>query len=282
MPFWNTVRYAVGIFLVAAPCAVNAEDLHAMLPDNIRQSGTVSVATNPTYPPFVFIDSKGEASGIEPDLFRAMADKLGIKPVFTSVEFATILPSVQAGRFQVGLGGFFDTPARREVVQFIDYLYALDGLVTQPGNPNKISVNDLCGKTISASAGSAEATNLNALSKQCTDHGKPAIDVAVLNGTPAQIIAVKSGRVAAANVTKAVVAYMATQSGAGVEDVPGTVPIVNGEKELEGIMVGKDDTQLAKALEAAMNAMIADGTYERVLKKWSIPDDLVVKQATLD
>lgn len=271
-----------GSLLVSGLSAAYAADLNAMLPANIREAGVLTAAAIPSYPPFVFVDSKGEPTGIDPDLFRAVAEKLGVKLVITPIEFATILPSVQAGRFDVGLGAYFDTPERRQVVRFIDDLYAVDGLVTRPGNPDKISVNDLCGKTISASQGSAEDTNLNNLSKQCIDHGKPAINVVVLNGTPAQIVAVKSGRVSAANVTKAVVVYMASQDGANLEDLPGIVPNASGTKELQGCIVQKDRADLAKALAAAMNALIADGTYARILQKWNIPEDLWVKQVTLE
>lgn len=282
-PVTASLLLALCGFMHFAVCSTaQAADPSAIVPAKIRQAGTLTVAANPTYPPFAFRDDSGQAAGIEPDLVRAMAGKLGLTPVFTPIEFVTILPSIQAGRFDVGVGGFFDTPERRGVVRFVDYLYAKDGVVTRKGNPDHISVGDLCGKTISASESSEEATNLDALSKACIGQGKPAINVVRLKGTPAQIIAVKSGRVAGASVTKAVVAYMATQSGAGVEDVPGTLPIANGNQELEGILVGEDQSDLAKALQAAMNALIADGSYARILKKWGIPMDLALGQATLD
>lgn len=250
-----------------------------MLPAKERQAGEITAATNAAYPPFAFVDSNNQSVGIEPDLLRAIAQKLGVKAVLTPMEFVGIMPSLQAGRFDIGLGGFFDTAARRQVATFIDYMYAVDGLVTRPGNPDRIFVNDLCGKTISGSEASAEVVNLNALSKRCTDAGTPAINVVVLKGTPAQIEAVKSGRVMAANVTKAVVVYMASQPAAGVEDVPGLVTSADGQKQLDGIMLRQDEPELANAIEAAMNALIADGTFGHILKKWGIPDDLFLKQA---
>ena len=260
----------------------SAEEPRDLLPAKIREAGVVAVAANATYPPFAFNDSNGVSSGIEPDLMRAIAAKLGIKAEFTGLEFVTIMPSIQAGRFVVGLGGFFDTPARREVSHFIDYMYAVDGLVTREGNPDHVSVTDLCGKSISASESSAEVTNLLALSKQCTDHGKPAIDVVVLKGTPAQIVAVKSGRVVAACVTKAVTVYIASQSGSGVEGVPGIVPQASGVKQLDGMMVRKDEPELAKAMEAALNALIADGTVAAVMKKWGLPEELALPRTILN
>jgi ABC-type amino acid transport substrate-binding protein len=82
----------------------------------------------------------------------------------------------------------------------------------------------------------------------------------------------------AANVTKAVVVYTASQPGAGVEDVPGLVENADGQKQLDGIMLRKDEADLANAMEAAMNALIADGTYATIMKKWGIPEDLFLKQ----
>jgi polar amino acid transport system substrate-binding protein len=273
---------AFGLLLASGFSQADAADLNTLLPTKVREVGVLTAAAIPSYPPFAFVDSKGEPTGIDSELFRAMAEKLEVKPLITPIEFATILPSVQAGRFDVGLGAYFDTPERRQVVLFVNDLYAIDSLVTRPGNPDKISVDDLCGKTISASQGSAEDTNLNNLSKQCTDNGKPAINVVVLNGTPAQIVAVKSGRVSAANVTKAVVAYMASQDAANLAEIPGIVPNASGTKEFQGFIVEKDRMDLAKALEAALNAIIADGSYARILKKWNVPEELWVKQAKLD
>ena len=274
MKIWKKLAIAGGL-LLAMPCvSAWAEDLGAMLPAKVRQAGEITAASNAAYPPFAFADSDHQAVGIEPDLLRAIAEKLGVKAALTPIEFVGIMPALQAGRFDVELGGFFDTEARRQVATFIDYMYAVDGLITRPGNPDHISVNDLCGKTISGSETSAEVVNLNALSKRCTDADKPAIDVVVLKGTPAQVVAVKSGRVMAANVTKAVVVYVASQPSAGVEDVPGLVENADGQKQLDGIMLRKDSPGLAKAMEAAMNALIADGTYARILKKWGIPEDL--------
>jgi polar amino acid transport system substrate-binding protein len=269
-----------GALLLAAGCvSARADDLAAMVPAKVRQAGEITAAQNATYPPFAFVDKNNQPAGIEPDLMRAIAQKLGVKVALTPMEFVNIMPALQAGRFEVGLGGFFDTAARRQVVTFVDFMYAVDGLITRPGNPDHISVNDLCGKTISGSETSAEVVNLNALSKLCTDAGKPAIDVVVLKGTPAQVEAVKSGRVMAANVTKAVSVYTASQPGAGLEDVPGVVLNANGQKQLDGIMLRKDEPDLANAIAAAMNALIADGTFAHILKKWGIPEDLFLKQA---
>jgi polar amino acid transport system substrate-binding protein len=170
----------------------------------------------------------------------------------------------------------------RQVVRFIDDMKAIDGLLTRPGNPDKISVDDMCGKTISASQGSVEDINLHDHSKQCVDKGKPAINVVVLNGTPAQLVAVKSGRVSAANVTAAVVAYIATQDAANLEAVPGIVPDASGTTKLQGVIVQGTRTDLQAAMGAALNALIADGTYARILKKWNVPEDVWVTQATLD
>lgn len=259
-----------------------AEDLSAMVPAKVRDAGAITIASNAAYPPFAFADSNNQATGIEPDLLRAIAEKLGLRADLTPMEFVGIMPAVQAGRFDVGLGGFFDTEARRQVGSFIDYMYAVDGLIAQPGNPDHVSVGGLCGKTVAGSETSAEVVNLIALSKRCTDEGKPAIDVVALKGTPALVIAIRSGRVMAASVTKAVVVYMASQPGAGVEDVPGVMENADGQKQLDGILVRKDEPDLANAMAAALNAIIVDGTYARIMKKWGIPDELLLTRAILN
>ena len=60
------------------------------------------------------------------------------------------------------------------------------------------------------------------------------------------------------------------------------MPDPSGEKKLQGFILPKSETQLAKALQAAMNAAVADGIYARILKKWNIPQDVAVEKATVD
>lgn len=253
-----------------------------LLPEAVRKAGEISVAANPSYPPFDFKNEAGEASGLEAALMRAMAKKLNINLKFTGIEFASILPGVNAGRFDVGIGGYSNTEERRKVVEFVNYLYAVDGLVVRKGNPDKISLNDFCGKTISTSQGSYQTVNLTALSQKCVAEGKPAIEMQVLQGTPAQVVALKSGRVQASNIDKAVGVYLVSKDSENIEEVPGVLLNAGGNKLVMGFILKKGETELAKALQAALNEVIKDGEYAKILKEWNITANSAVTESTLN
>ncbi len=213
---------------------------------------------------------------------RAIAKKLNINLKFTGIEFASILSGVNAGRFDVGIGGYNNTEERRKAVEFVNYLNAVDGLVVRKGNPEKISEDNICGKSISASQGSYQAVNLAALSEKCVAAGKPAIDMSVLQGTPAQIVALKSGRVQVSNIDKAVGAYLVKKDSENLEEVPGVLPSASGNKLQMGFILKKGDLDLAKALQAGLNEVIKDGEYARILKDWNISAEGAVAQSTLN
>jgi polar amino acid transport system substrate-binding protein len=259
-----------------------AAELSSLLPANIREAEVITAAAIATYPPFAFVDDKNAPTGIEPELLHALAAKLHVKAQITPIEYPAMLPSIQAGRFEVGLGGFFDTPERRQVVLFVTNMYALGGLLTRKGNPDKIAFDNLCGKTVSTTEGTFQAIHLDLISKECVADGRPTVNIVLMKGTPPQVESLKSGRIAAIYLTKAVMAYMAGQNATDLEDLPGVMPDPSGEKKLQGFILPKSEKQLATALQEALNAAIADGTYARILKKWSIPEDVGVEKATVD
>jgi len=265
----------------AGSSAFAADKLNELLPEKIRAAGEIHVASNSAYPPFAFKNEAGDASGVESALLRAMAEKLGVKVKFTSIDFTSILPGVKAGRFDIGSGGFNNTEERRKVVEFVNYANAVSGVIVQKGNPHKISVSDLCGKSIAASEGSAQRANLGAISDKCQAQGKQALEMPTLKGTPAMVVALKSQRVQGVYIDLAVAGYLVGKDPT-IEALPGTVPNADGSKLVMGVLMKKGDVQLAKALQAGLNAAIKDGTYGKILKEWGIADDIRLQEATIN
>jgi polar amino acid transport system substrate-binding protein len=275
------VVLGVGLGVTFSAVAV-AEDLKKLLPDDIRQAGEIHVAANASYPPFSFRGENGESTGLEPTIVRALADKLGIKATFTAVDFATVMPSITAGRFDLGVAGYNNTEERQKVVEFVNYLYAVDGLVVLKGNPDGLSTQNLCGKVISTSQGSYQTNNVANLSDACVKSGKPAIDSQVFQGTPAQIVALKSHRVQGSNIDSAVAAYTVLKDSENLEQAPGIVVNASGQRLQMGMIMKKGGLKLAEALKAALNAIIADGTYAKILEQWRIADQSKITEATIN
>lgn len=276
----GAVLVAGSALLTGLPLAGAAEKV--VLPERISKAGEIHVAANAAYPPFNFQAESGESSGVEVDLLNAIGKQIGVKLKYSPSGFVTILPGVTSGRFDVGAAGFWNTEERRKVVEFINYAYAVDGLVVMKGNPAGISVDNLCGKTISASQGSYQANNLKAISDKCVADGKPAIEISLFQGTPNQIVALKSGRVQASNIDRAVGAYLAGKDGGSIEPLSTPMPNAAGNKFLMAFMVQKNEMDLARAVQTGLNALIKDGSYAQILKKWGLADEARLPEATLN
>lgn len=248
------------------------------LPDRIAESKTMQVALNSGYPPLEMKDeATGEFKGFDIDLAAAMAKVLGVKIVYQDGAFEQMTPSLQSGRVDMIMSGFYDTPKRREFFTFIDYLVAGAQFYTLESLKELQSPNDLCGKIITTSRGTSYPDTVKAFSdKVCVAEGKPPIEVIVDTDLAQQLTNLKTGR-----------AVAAVQ---GLEAVPTIVQMEPGtyrplgehfSSALMGMAFRKDDTQLRDAFHAALKQVIADGTYDELIKKWKL-DLSGYKDATID
>jgi len=246
---------------------VNAK-LAAMVPDSIKSDGKVVVATDPTYAPMELVAEDGSTiTGVDPEIGAALGEVLGVKFTFVKSTFDAILPGLSAGKYELGMSSFTDTKEREKVLDFVTYFKAGTDLMVPAGNPKKLSVSDdsLCGLAVAAEKGTIQSdSDIPDRSKKCTDGGKKAIDEKVYPDQNAVNLALATGRVDAALADSGVAGYMAKQSDKKFEVVGepyATAPY--------GIAVPKSDGKFAEALQGAVNEIIKNGTYKKILAKWA-------------
>ena len=91
----------------------------AGLISGVANAATLRVATNPTFPPFEFVNSETkEVTGFEMDLIRAMAKQAGYDVEILNIGFDGIIPALMAGTADVGASGFSITEERKKRVLF--------------------------------------------------------------------------------------------------------------------------------------------------------------------
>jgi polar amino acid transport system substrate-binding protein len=178
-----------------------------MLPENIRSAGVINAATDPQNPPYDFYDKDNTTLiGLEQDLAAAIGQKLGVKFEFHPAQFASIIPALQAGRFDVGMSAFGDFAPREKVVDEIDYTTEATGLIVAAGNPHNIRrIGDLCGLKAAAVQGSIPLELLDKQKDQCPQD-KP-LEVLQFPSNDQMVLAVRSGRADAMMDTYGVAAY---------------------------------------------------------------------------
>jgi polar amino acid transport system substrate-binding protein len=97
----------------------------AGVPQAIASKGSIVVAADATYAPNEFIAPKSSAVvGMDADLARAIGAVLSLKFEVANSTFATIMPGLQSGKYDLGMSSFTDTKERERVVDFVTYFSA--------------------------------------------------------------------------------------------------------------------------------------------------------------
>jgi polar amino acid transport system substrate-binding protein len=246
-------------------------DLGKKLPKAIQDSGVVKIGSDIEYAPIEFFKENTKiAQGLDVDIANAMAAKLGVKAQFIDdTDFAGIILALRSGRFDIVVSAMNDTAERRgKGVDFIDYFRAGTSVLAKKGNPLNIqSLDDLCGKTVAVQKGTVQETDIIAPQQaKCTAAGKPKIDVLTFEKDTDALQQVKTGRAVADLEDFPVAAYNETTSPNDFQ-VVGTPGFEAGQY---GIAVPKEQTKLRDTLQSALKAVIADGTYDKILQKWNL------------
>ena len=244
-------------------------DIGKKLPSAIQQSKEIKVGSDIAYAPVEFYkEGTQEVQGIDYDLGQALGQKLGVKVTFANTTFDGIIPALKANRFDIIMSAMSDTPERQKEIDFIDYFKAGTSILVKKGNPQGIkSLDDLCGKTIALQKGTTQEEVATDQQAKCASAGKPKINVLTYDKDTDAQLQLRSGRSVADMNDFPVAAYAAQTVGGGNEFEVVGEQIGAGPY---GIGVRKDDNQLRDALQEALKAVIADGTYTQILQKWNV------------
>ena len=264
----TSLMAALALCASAVAYAAVDEAARALLPDDIKQKGTLVVAMPLDFEPFNYLDDKNEQTGLDVDMIRAIGDKLGLKVDIQRIGFASMIPSVSGGRVDAAMSAMGILPARLQLVSFVRYGHFSNGLVVRKGNPTNIRNDDACGHTIAVEKGTQPLLVWQKKSDECVAAGKAKIELLVFEGKGPQVLAVESGRAEAAGVGFATAIVAAKHSNGKLDAAPGG-PVPGATVEC-GIAFNKQNVKLGQALEAALNSLVKDGTYDKIWEKWSL------------
>lgn len=252
------------------PATTKDDKLAAAVPERFRDG--IKVASG-VYPPMTELDENGNFSGFDYDLGQALGDKLGVEFSFMNQDFDSIIPSLQSGRHEIIINGMNDTLERQKTLDFVDYFHAGMAIVVKKGNPENITtVLDLCGKTVAVAKATVQAELMKTESENCAGIGKDPIKVSELPAENDALLAVRAGKAAADVLDAAPAAHAATTAGDGelFEVVRDTEHPTGYNPVFTGIGILKQDNDLALAIQAALQALIEEGTYEELLEKYDL------------
>lgn len=239
-------------------------EARALLPDDIRERGVLTVGTDPQLAPLTYIAEDAEITGFDIQLMDLIAERLGVEADIEVVPFTDLLDAATQGEIDVVASAMFDTPQRRTRVDFVDYL--VGGSQWLSSNGNDIDRENACGRVVAVIEGSTQATEeMPRRSQECRDRGAPPVLSLDVAGSSAGAEAVLRDQ-ADAFVTDAPVAeFVVGRSKDRLALVDSTY-----DESIYGLAVAPDRSGLKEAIDIALRSLIDDGSYQRLLGKWGV------------
>ncbi|MFF8600308.1 ABC transporter substrate-binding protein [Streptomyces sp. NPDC015232] len=236
-----------------------------LLPADVRERGSFTLAASVGSPPSsAYLPDGRTVVGLDADFAAAVAKALGLEVKREVAGFEAILPALGSGKYDVGTGNFGVTEERRKTIDFVTYVNDGQGFAARAdsGLAAVTDLSQLCGLKVATGAGTTFERTLEQNRTRCAAAGKPAYEVNVYNEPGAVWMSLQQGRSDVVMSTINGIRYAVTQQ-------PGT-KFLNEYRRLDVGFAFKKGTPLAPAFQAAVNGLKADGTYDRILRKWGV------------
>jgi len=214
------------------------------------------------YPPFTFIDKKGEPAGFDVDSINWIAREMGFKVKHKPIEWAAIVPSLKGKKIDMIASGMSITPERKAAVNFSTPYWLVRQLLVVKSNSKLTSEEALKpGRKIGLLRGSAES---KWMIKHLLKKGYK-FQLRQYDTTELAIEEVANGRVDAAAVSNTALKE-AQEKGLKVKSIGGY-----GQPDVYyGYAVRKEDTGLLKKLNEGLKRLKASPYWEKLVKKWKM------------
>lgn len=218
-----------------------------------KKEEVLVMATNAEFPPYEYHDGDSIV-GIDAEIAQLIADKIGMKLKIEDVAFDSIIPGVQAGKYDMGMAGLTVTEDRLKDVNFSDtYAKGVQVVIVKEDSDIK-TVDDVTGKKIgvqTSTTGDIYATD---------DYGEE--NVTRYDNGAVAVQALSSGKVDCVIIdNEPAKSYVASTKGLKILDTEYVT-------EDYAICFNKEDTELQEKVNSALKDLIADGSVQKVIDKY--------------
>ena len=232
-------------------------------PDAAKQPFVLAVALGS--PPDDFRNEAGDITGWEIDIMRAATQALGLQLELRPTTFDTLIPGLQANRFDAATGQLGVTVAREKVVDMIGTLLGNELFAARADSTITVnSLDDICGLTVATTRGSREMVFADEHQAKCAAAGKKPINALAFNDGNGAAEALMSGRADLYWLGSTAVSYFVAQS-------KGRTKIVGHYTDTSHIGPAlPKGSPMAVPLRAAIQYLMDNGTYEKIVIKWGL------------
>ena len=222
--------------------------------DTIREEGVIRIAMSGAYPPFNFVNDRNEVVGFDPAIGTEIAARMGLEVEIITTAWDGIIAGLLTNRYDAIVGSMSITAERDEVLDFVGPYYTTRRAIFTLPDSGITSVSQLDDVTLGVTLGETHE-------EWARDQG---YDIRTYRGLPELILELQNGRVEAI-VNDSIAAILAM-----------------GEREIEyvmlddletdvigaGIAIREGNPMLAAEMQAALDAMMEDGTYLEIAEEW--------------
>lgn len=246
------------------------DKIAALLPQEVADSGKLVIGASIDYAPAEFrAEDLQTAIGYDVDLGKALGNVLGLEAEVSAGEFDSLLPGIGT-KYNVGISSFTITEERTANFNMISYIEVGSSYAVATGNPSEFDPDAICGTTIGVQTGTWQEEELATFNDECATAGEEAIEVLPYTSQADVTTNVIGGKADAFYADSTVAAYAAELTGGQMEVVGGI-----RDSAPQGIVVSQDDPDLTAAMQAAMQHLMDDGTWEAILTSWGNEDAII-------
>ncbi|MDQ0778251.1 polar amino acid transport system substrate-binding protein [Streptomyces aurantiacus] len=255
-----------------------ADEIAALVPAAIRERGTLRLGQSADASPplgFYATDDKTRI-GSEIDLATLVADTLGLKLDNDEVSWENLFVGLDSGKFDAVFSNVTVTEERKEKYDFATYRLDNIAFEAKKGSGWKVeSPEDAAGRTIAVASGTNQEKILVDWSKQNEKAGRKGITIKYFQKDTDYYLALQSGRIDAYLGPSPSAAYHVAS--AEQSEIIGTLSGAGDDLQGKIAATTKKGSGLVDAYAAAVNHVIEDGSYARVLKRWGLATEAVPK-----
>lgn len=234
--------------------------------DDIKKSGKLTVYTEAGFAPYEFIYNN-EIVGVDVEIMKAVAKKLGVEIEVTDVDFNTICASVKSGKADVGAAGITINDERKLSVDFsVPYSTTEQYIIVAEDNETIKTLEDLSGKNVGVQEGT---TSDSAVNKLISD--KVVTDTVVTGYKSPAIAAASVPNKIDAVVTDKLTAELIVKNNSGLKAFKLVDKSGNPIAEIEeyGIAVAKGSDDLLAVINEVIKELEADGSIDKWVDYYS-------------
>ena len=248
------VRLLLWMVVLLCGCAAKPPDALA----RIQSEGVLRVALDPAFPPFEFVDGEGQLMGLDVDLARSIAARLGVDAHFVTTGYDALYDALTVGRADVIISALYPDPSRTQAFAFSPAYFNAGEVLIVPDDSPVSAVDDLAGLRVALVFGTE--AHVEALRWEKTLQPPP---ILLTFDGPDAVIETLDKMEADAVVIDNVAAHRALAHIAGLRRVPS--PITD---EPYTVAARKEDARLIDAIGDIILTMQAEGELDALIRYW--------------